>query len=121
MIIKNQLLQEHINLIDKDDNNPRTNQKKVAFRDLAEIDQIPYIKERLKTYSQKVYRRTYVEEIEEKEAIICQKENAFYVDTVRNFRDRRYVYKKYKKQAERSLSEANNGIEIVKAKDLVLL
>lgn len=30
---------------------------------------------------------------ERREAGICQRENSFYVDTVRAFRDRRYEYK----------------------------
>ena len=31
--------------------------------------------------------------VENREAGICQRENSFYVDTVRAFRDRRYEYK----------------------------
>ncbi len=31
--------------------------------------------------------------MEERYTTICQKENSFYVDTVRAFRDRRYTYK----------------------------
>lgn len=36
--------------------------------------------------------------------MVCMRENSFYVDTVRNFRDRRYVYKdehkKWKKNSD---------------------
>lgn len=31
--------------------------------------------------------------MEERYTTVCQKENSFYVDTVRAFRDRRYTYK----------------------------
>ena len=31
--------------------------------------------------------------MEERRTTICQRENSFYVDTVRAFRDRRYEYK----------------------------
>ena len=30
---------------------------------------------------------------EDRESTVCQRENSFYVDTVRAFRDRRYEYK----------------------------
>jgi len=33
-----------------------------------------------------VYKKYHQEKIEEKEAVICQRENPFYVDTVRAFR-----------------------------------
>ena len=41
-----------------------------------------------------MYKRVLEKPItEEREAGICQRENSFYVDTVRAFRDRRYEYK----------------------------
>lgn len=41
-----------------------------------------------------VYKRVLDKPVEEKrEAGICQRENSFYIDTVRDFRDRRYEYK----------------------------
>ena len=41
-----------------------------------------------------VYKRVLEKPImEERVAGICQRENSFYVDTVRAFRDRRYEYK----------------------------
>ena len=43
----------------------------------------------------KAYKKTHVTKMEERTTTICQKENSFYVDTVRNFRDRRYKYKGY--------------------------
>jgi DNA polymerase elongation subunit (family B) len=57
------------------------------------------IKKRVKTYSHKVYKKMTVEQLEDRKAIICQRENPFYVDTVRAFRDRRMVYKDKTKQS----------------------
>jgi DNA polymerase epsilon subunit 1 len=42
-----------------------------------------------------VYKRVHDKKEEVREAVICQRENSFYVDTVRAFRDRRYEYKEY--------------------------
>ena len=52
---------------------------------------------RLKEYCQKVYKKTHVTRTEERTAVTCQRENPFYIDTVRAFRDRRYEYKKLNK------------------------
>ncbi len=51
------------------------------------------MKKRLSGYTRKVYKKTHVTEVQERTSTVCQRENPFYVDTVRNFRDRRYVYK----------------------------
>ena len=48
------------------------------------------IKARVKTYSQKVYKRTHDTVTETRTAHVCQRENSFYIDTVLAFRDRRY-------------------------------
>lgn len=52
-----------------------------------------HLRDRVKKYSQKVYKRVKDTVEETVEALICQRENPFYVDTVRAFRDRRYEYK----------------------------
>ncbi len=44
--------------------------------------------------------------MEERTTTICQKENSFYVDTVRAFRDRRYKYKGLCKVAKKEVAEA---------------
>lgn len=50
--------------------------------------------ERLKKYTQRVYKRVLDKPVTElRVAGICQRENSFYVDTVRAFRDRRLQYK----------------------------
>ena len=48
---------------------------------------------RISDYSRKVYHRVKSSKVVTREAIICQRENPFYVDTVRSFRDRRYEFK----------------------------
>ena len=44
-------------------------------------------------YCRKAYKKTKVTKVEERVATVCQRENSFYVDTVRAFRDRRYKFK----------------------------
>ena len=47
----------------------------------------------LPDYCHKAYKRVRVTKEEPRKTIICQRENSFYVDTVRAFRDRRYEFK----------------------------
>ncbi|XP_076907151.1 DNA polymerase epsilon catalytic subunit A-like [Bidens hawaiensis] len=61
---------------------------------------------------------------EYRKAGICMRENPFYVDTVRSFRDRRYEYKGLNKVWKGKLSEAKvsgNPIKIQEAQDMVVL
>lgn len=44
-------------------------------------------------YCRKAYKKTHVTKVGERLTTICQRENSFYVDTVRAFRDRRYEFK----------------------------
>lgn len=44
-------------------------------------------------YCRKAYKKIHVTKVEERVTTICQRENSFYVDTVRAFRDRRYEFK----------------------------
>ena len=64
-----------------------------TFQDLSQDDQTALIRKRLQMYSQKIYHKIHDSTTITKEAIICQRENPFYVNTVRDFRDRRYDYK----------------------------
>jgi DNA polymerase epsilon subunit 1 len=52
------------------------------------------IKKRVKTYCQNHYRKIHINEVELKNDTVCMRENSFYVDTVRAFRDRRYDFKR---------------------------
>ncbi|KAI3461306.1 hypothetical protein Pfo_017969 [Paulownia fortunei] len=96
-----------------------------SFLDLPKADQQLKLKERLKKYCQKAYKRVLNKPITElREAGICMRENPFYVDTVRSFRDRRYEYKGLNKVWKGKLSEAKasgNSIKIQEAQDMVVL
>lgn len=56
------------------------------FNDLPEAEQFKRVKQRVKSYSHTVYKKYTKEKVVEKEAIVCQRENPFYVDTVKAFR-----------------------------------
>ncbi|KAK9999535.1 hypothetical protein SO802_019138 [Lithocarpus litseifolius] len=96
-----------------------------SFLDLPKTEQQLRLKERLKKYCQKAYKRVLDKPVTElREAGICMRENPFYVDTVRSFRDRRYEYKGLNKVWKGKLSEAKasgNSIKIQEAQDMVVL
>ncbi|KAL9143406.1 hypothetical protein ABFS82_14G234200 [Erythranthe guttata] len=96
-----------------------------SFLDLPKADQQLKLKDRLKKYCQKAYKRVLDKPITElREAGICMRENPFYVDTVRSFRDRRYEYKGLNKVWKGKLFEAKasgNSIKIQEAQDMVVL
>ncbi|KAJ2559538.1 DNA polymerase epsilon catalytic subunit [Coemansia sp. RSA 1933] len=77
-----------------------------TFDQLPAAERAAELHKRVKDYSKKVYHRLRETKVEEREAVICQRENPFYVDTVRNFRDRRYVYKGLLKKEKRKLDDA---------------
>ena len=57
-------------------------------------------------------------------ATVCQRENSFYVDTVRNFRDRRYELKGLVKVWKKKLSEAESrkdGAEVKRCNGMIVL
>lgn len=64
-----------------------------AFHDLSLDEQTGMVRKRLTDYSKKIYHKIHETKTIEREAIICQRENPFYVDTVKDFRDRRYDFK----------------------------
>ena len=47
----------------------------------------------LTDYCHKAYKKVRMSRQEIRNTMICQRENSFYVDTVRAFRDRRYEFK----------------------------
>ncbi|KAF5727520.1 DNA polymerase epsilon catalytic subunit A [Tripterygium wilfordii] len=96
-----------------------------SFLDLPKTEQQLKLKERLKKYCQKAYKRVLDKPVTElREGGICMRENPFYVDTVRSFRDRRYEYKGLNKTWKGKLAEAKasgNSIKIQEAQDMVVL
>ncbi|KAK4556442.1 DNA polymerase epsilon catalytic subunit [Recurvomyces mirabilis] len=96
-----------------------------AFQDLSLDEQTGMVKKRLTDYSKKIYHKIHDAKTLEREAIICQRENPFYVDTVKDFRDRRYDFKgKQKvwkgKTAELEKAGASAG-EVEEAKKMIIL
>ncbi|KIJ49176.1 hypothetical protein M422DRAFT_28152 [Sphaerobolus stellatus SS14] len=81
----------------------RPGDPKRKFVDLPAAEQTALLHKRLGDYSRKVYKKTKDTKVVYRESIICQRENPFYVDTVRRFRDRRYEYKGLLKTAKKNL------------------
>lgn len=67
--------------------------KLVPFGQLGTDRQQLLLKQRLKSYCSSVYKKVKVTEEQRRSATVCMRENPFYVNTVRSFRDRRYEYK----------------------------
>lgn len=76
------------------------------FHQLTKIDRAAFEKKRLTEFSKKAYKKVKATKLEERVQTICQKENSFYVDTVRAFRDRRYEYKGLTKVAKQQVAAA---------------
>lgn len=94
-----------------------------SFNDVASR-QNALFRSRLKEYCRTNYRKTQDTRIVEKTATVCQRENPFYVDTVRAFRDRRYEYKallKKEKKARAQAKEAGDAEAIKRTGNLVVL
>lgn len=94
------------------------------FADLTAAEQTVLIHKRLGDYSRKVYKKTKDTRIITRESIVCQRENPFYIDTVRSFRDRRYEYKGLHKTWKKNLDKALGGgvlAEIEEAKKMIVL
>ena len=90
------------------DDDPR-GPKNRPFHSLSVPAQRVLLERRLTKYSQKVHKRVRTTEVVKREAIVCQRENSFYIDTVRLFRDRRYEYKDKLKLAKKMLDESKQS------------
>ena len=95
------------------------------FEDLTSAEQTALLHKRLGDYSRKVYKKTKDTKVETRESIVCQKENPFYVDTVRRFRDRRYEYKgllkTWKKNLDAYQNEGRSIAEVDEAKKMIVI
>ncbi|ELK14230.1 DNA polymerase epsilon catalytic subunit A [Pteropus alecto] len=95
-----------------------------AFHELSREEQAKYEKRRLADYCRKAYKKIHVTKVEERLTTICQRENSFYVDTVRAFRDRRYEFKGLHKVWKRKLCaavEAGDAAEVRRCKNMEVL
>ncbi|ORX90877.1 putative DNA polymerase epsilon catalytic subunit A [Basidiobolus meristosporus CBS 931.73] len=97
------------------------NQPPRPYNRLPPAEQTALLRKRVKEYCKKVYKRMHVTKVVEKEAIICQRENPFYVNTVRSFRDRRYEYKGLHKTWKGNLDKAGSLAEADEAKKMIVL
>ena len=64
-------------------------ESKVRFTELSRKDQEKKVKEKLAGY--KGYTKRRDTQTEMRSETVCMRENPFYVNTVRSFRDRRFV------------------------------
>lgn len=96
-----------------------------TFQELGIDEQASMVKKRLQDYSKKIYHKIHETKTIEREAIICQRENPFYVDTVKDFRDRRYDFKGkqklWKNKTESLKASGASGPEIDEAKKMIIL
>ncbi|XP_035661114.1 DNA polymerase epsilon catalytic subunit A-like [Branchiostoma floridae] len=95
-----------------------------AFHELNKEEQATAEKKRLADYCKKAYKKVHVTRVEERETTICQRENSFYVDTVRAFRDRRYEFKGLLKVWKKKVAEAlkkGEAADIKRAKGMEIL
>lgn len=96
-----------------------------TFQELSLDEQTSMVKKRLTDYSKKIYHKIHDARTAEREAIICQRENPFYVDTVRDFRDRRYDFKGKQKVWKGKTADLEKAgattAEIEEAKKMIVL
>ena len=96
-------------------------EEKMAFQDLTESEQAKAVSDRLKLYSKNAYKKTKVTEEATRTDTVCMRENDFYVDTVRQFRDRRYEYKKLTKVWGKKIGKAQSAQQKRAAEDTALV
>ncbi|EDO08465.1 DNA polymerase B exonuclease domain family protein [Babesia bovis T2Bo] len=97
-----------------------------TWKQLTEREQASELQKVIKSYSQKVFNKMKVTRELDVESIVCQRENPFYLFTVQKFRDKRYVYKRLKKEAENGLKEllknpVGHSVEIKEMRDRILV
>jgi len=94
---------------------------KRRFTDLSLGDQQTQLNKRLGEYSRKVYKKTFETKVELRTSVVCMRENPFYVETVKKFRDRRYEYKTALKKWKKTLDQASDLTSQTEAKSMIVL
>ena len=92
-----------------------------VFHELNAKAQAKAVSDRLKLYSKNAYKKTKVTEEVTRTDTVCMRENDFYVDTVRQFRDRRYEYKKLTKVWGKKIGQASTPQQKKEAEDTTLV
>lgn len=77
-----------------------------ALHQLPRDERIAIEKKRLQSYCRTNYKKAKQTRLEDRSTTVCQREHPFYIDTVRQFRDRRYEYKATLKKWKRKRIEA---------------
>eukprot|EP00930_Biecheleria_cincta_P017416 TRINITY_DN1385_c0_g1_i1.p1 TRINITY_DN1385_c0_g1~~TRINITY_DN1385_c0_g1_i1.p1 ORF type:complete len:2608 (-),score=472.89 TRINITY_DN1385_c0_g1_i1:198-7172(-) len=98
--------------------------KRVQWGELKEAEKTEEIRKAVRAFSQKAHSRVKSSIYEDKTDTVCQRENPFYVDTVLNFRDRRYTFKRLTKTWNKALEKAEEKGDLMaamEAKDLAQL
>ncbi|CAD5218192.1 unnamed protein product [Bursaphelenchus okinawaensis] len=94
----------------------RFGKDQVPFYSLNKEERDKIEKKRIDEFCRRAHGKIHTAREEKRTTRICQRENSFYVDTVRAFRDRRYDYKALLKKAKNQLSELDEkDIAAVKA------
>ncbi|KAL7311155.1 DNA polymerase epsilon catalytic subunit [Mucor circinelloides] len=91
---------------------------------LTESEKSTLMRSRLTDYCRRVYKKVKETKEVERESIICQRENPFYIETVRAFRDRRYEYKGLHKTWKGKLGDAvkdGSATKVAEAKNMIVL
>jgi DNA polymerase epsilon subunit 1 len=91
------------------------------FHTLSEKEQADLVASRLKIYSRNAYKKTKVTTEETRTDTVCMRENDFYVETVRRFRDRRYELKKLTKMWKKKIDSADDASAKKEAADRALV
>ncbi|XP_076350234.1 DNA polymerase epsilon catalytic subunit 1 isoform X2 [Tachypleus tridentatus] len=95
-----------------------------GYHELSQDEKAAVEKKRLSDYCRKAYKKVHMTRSEIRYTTVCQRENSFYVDTVRAFRDRRYEFKGLLKVAKKKVAEAverGDAAEIKSTKNLEVL
>ncbi|CAK4538580.1 unnamed protein product [Aphanomyces euteiches] len=93
----------------------------MPYGQLPEEKRTSILTDRLKQYCNTVYKKTTITASETRTSTICMRENAFYVNTVRAFRDRRYDYKILTKQWQKKAASATDPLAKVEATTKVIV
>ncbi|KAG2195066.1 hypothetical protein INT47_003932 [Mucor saturninus] len=91
---------------------------------LTDAEKSALVRSRLTDYSKRAYKKVKETQTVERESIICQRENPFYIETVRAFRDRRYEYKGLHKTWKGKLDVASkdgSATKVAEAKNMIVL
>lgn len=97
------------------------NEDGTPFNKLPLREQEAMIADRLKKYSRMAYKKTKVTEEVTRKDVVCMRENDFYVETVRRFRDRRYELKKMTKTWKKKIDGAKDAAAMKEAEDRTLV